>query len=495
MFLDEGRSGYTGDHVGPKGQLRRFVDLVDAGKIPQGSYLVVESLDRLGRDNVNKAQERLLGITNAGVNVVTLLDGEKIYHAGGSAADLIMSVLVMERANEESRAKAKRSRDNWETAFAKARTEKKPVGKQVAMWLRLVEKDGKKVYEPDPVHEATVQRIFDECIAGHGFIAISKHLNADGAKAFRSDSWGSSSVQDVLMNKCVLGEWSPKDGKGAIPDYFPQIITPEKWERAQEAMRKRRRGDYTRQTSNFQIWQQVGCCSVCSSSMNLVQKGPEERHKYLMCSQKRRGLCAEAVNVRYDKSEQVFRELLIKVGALGLIQTEAAAITDAMALVDAAIHREQTLRAQHMTQLAEHPGREFLYELVAMADQNLKRLKAEREELEAKHTAQTIAQSDRAWLLANLPLTERNDRQRANALLVRLGVTVRITGGDEPLYVCWQKDEPFLQIVTKGDEPPLPVPLNAEQRQKFKEQDIDGSELARGMDWLGSKIGPKKAAA
>jgi DNA invertase Pin-like site-specific DNA recombinase len=56
-FLDEGKSGYTGDHVGPKGQLRRFLDLVEAGKIPQGSYLVVESLDRLGRDNVNFAQE------------------------------------------------------------------------------------------------------------------------------------------------------------------------------------------------------------------------------------------------------------------------------------------------------------------------------------------------------------------------------------------------------------------------------------------------------
>jgi hypothetical protein len=400
----------------------------------------------------------------------------------------------MERANEESRAKAKRSKDNWEAAFAKARAEKKPVGKQVAMWLRLVEKDGRKQYEPIPEHEATVKRIFELCIAGHGFVAISKQLNAENAKGFRSDSWGSSSVKDVLDNRCVLGEWTPSDGQGTIPNYFPQIITPDTWELAQLEMKKRRKGDYTRQTSNFQLWQQVARCIVCGSSMNLIQKGPKESNKYLTCSSKRRGVCKEAVNVRADKSEEVFKELLVKVGALGLIQTDAAAITDQMALVDAALNREQMNRAKHMKKLSENPDMDFIYELVAEADQNIKRLKAEREELEAKHAQQTIAQSDKAWLLANLKLKERDDRQRANALLCRLGVTVRIKGGDEPLYQCWQKNQPFLNIVVKDGEP-IPVPLNAEQREKFKEQDVDGSDYAKGMAWLREKIGPKKAEA
>jgi hypothetical protein len=388
------------------------------------------------------------------VNVVTLLDGEKIYHTGGSAADLIMSVLVMERANEESRTKAKRSKDNWEAAFALARgPEKRPVGRQIPFWLEVVELDEldargkrKKEFRKRPEHVATIDRIFDDCIAGHGFVVTAKRLNADKAGAHRAESWGASSVRDVLMNRAVLGEWTPKDGKGTIPDYFPQIITLEKWELAHQAMRKRRKGDYTRQTSNFQLWQQCGQCAVCGASMNLVQKGPEERHKYLMCSRKRRGLCTKAVNVRYDTSELVFKEILVNVGALGLIQTEAAAITDAMALVDAALHKEETLRAQHMKKLAESPGMDFLYELVAMADQNIKRLKAEREELERKHTAQTIAQSDKAWLLENLPLVERDDRQRANALLLRLGVIARIAGGDVPLFTVYQKERIIMKI-------------------------------------------------
>lgn len=491
-FLDEGKSGYTGDHVGSKGQLRRFLDLVEAGKIAKGSYLVVESLDRLGRESVDRALERFLGILNAGVNIVTLMDNEKVYRAGATTpADLIMSVLVMARANEESETKSKRSKDNWQAAFERARTENKPVGKQVAMWLRLVEKDGKKEYEPIPERRATVERIFAECIAGHGFVTIAKRLNADKAAAFRADSWGPSSVRDVLENKCVLGEWKPKDGKGVIEGYFPQIITPETWKLAQLAMAPRRNGDYTRQTPNFQIWQQVAACGICGSSMNLVSKGV---HKYLACSAKRRGLCVDAVNVRADKSEEVFKELLVKVGALGLIQTEAAEITDAMAAVDASIHHQESIRARHMNAATKHPDSlDSIYEMIGIADRNIKRLRAEREELEAKHNAQTVAQSDKAWLLANLPLTERDDRQRANALLCRLGISVRIRGAETALYMCSQKGKDFLQIMTKGQEI-IVVPLNAEQREKFKEQDVDGADLAKGMAWLAEKIGPDRKA-
>jgi DNA invertase Pin-like site-specific DNA recombinase len=486
-FLDEGKSGYTGDHVGPKGQLRRFLDLVEAGKIPRGSFLVVESLDRLGRENINFALERFLGILNAGVNVVTLLDNEKVYHAGGTAADLIMSILVMERANEESATKAKRSKDNWQAAFELARgVDKRPVGRQVAFWLEVVELDEldsrgkkKKVFRERPEHVATIKRIFDDCIAGHGIQVTAKRLNADKAKAHRAESWGATSVRDVLENRCVLGEWEPKDGGGVIEGYFPQIITHTTWELAHIAMAKRRKGDYTKQASDFQIWTQVGYCALCGSHMNRISKGVAHgRYRYMACSAKRRGLCKDSFAVRADKSEEVFKELLVKVGALGLIQSDAAAITDAMALVDAALHKEQAIRAGHMKKLAEHEGMDFLYELVATADRNIKRLKAEREELEAKHAEQTASQSDKAWLLANIPLKERDDRQRANALLCRLGVTVRIAGGDMPTFIASRNGKSFLQL-TIHEGSVVPIPLNEEQRQKFKEQDVDGSDLAK----------------
>jgi len=54
-FFDEGRSAYTGDHVSEKGQLARFLRMVEEGKIERDSYLLVESLDRLSRELVRIA--------------------------------------------------------------------------------------------------------------------------------------------------------------------------------------------------------------------------------------------------------------------------------------------------------------------------------------------------------------------------------------------------------------------------------------------------------
>jgi len=503
-FLDEGKSGYTGDHIGPKGQLRRFLDLVEAGLIPQGSYLVVESLDRLSRENVNLALERFLSILNAGVNIVTLMDNEKVYHAHGTAADLIMSVLVMARANEESETKSKRAKDNWNTAFERARTEKKPVGKQVALWLELVEVvvNGikRKEYRERPDRVEVVQRIFRDCIAGHGFVTVAKRLNGVGGEltpAFRGGTWCATSVQEILENRCVLGEWKWKDKDkekgGVIEGYFPQVVTMETWELAQQAMVKRKKRGYTKQTNNFQLWQQIGYCAVCGGSMTQVTKG-EKLLKYMACSDKRKGLCDDALNIRSERCEQVYKELLVKVGALGLIQTEAAEITKAMTLVDASIHTQQTIRAQHMKKLSENADLEFLYELVATADQNLKRLKAEREELDVKHAAQTAAQSDKAWLLANIPLTERDDRQRANALLGRLGIVVRIRGGATPLFTVYQRERLILEL-RLVDEVVESVSYNADTTIRMYQQgELEEHQLEINVGF-GSKKLPKPLRA
>lgn len=490
-FLDDGKSGYTGEHVGPKGQLRRFLDLVEAGKIAKGSYLVIESLDRLGREDIDEALERFLSILNAGIRIVTLMDEKRVYAKPINMNDLLASVVVMERANNESKTKAKRSRDNWETAFDKARTEKRPVGKQVALWLKVVDLDEldekrkpKREYRERPDRVKVVERIFRECIAGHGFIAIAKSLNADNVPAFRGGDWGASSVKEILDNRCVLGEWEPKDGKGVIEGYFPRIIDETTWGNAQVAMKARRHGDYTRQTANFQVWQQVAECATCGASMNLVKKGV---HKYMACSTKRIGTCLSG-NVRADSSEQVFKQILVKVGALGLIQSEAAAISDKIGAVAAEIVQHQKKLDEHTAAVATYGANPVFYKLIADTVAEIEKLEATKRELQEEHATQAAVQSDKAWLLDNLPLVERDDRQRANALLRRLDVKVKIRGGTDPVYVCTQHGKPFLQVMTVGEEFVL-VPISAEQRERFAEQDQDGQDSAKLDDWLYATIG------
>ncbi len=71
---DRGLSAHKGDHR-KKGNLGKFLDLVTGGKIAPGSVLIVESLDRLSREEVLEALTQFLNIIRAGIHLVTLIDG------------------------------------------------------------------------------------------------------------------------------------------------------------------------------------------------------------------------------------------------------------------------------------------------------------------------------------------------------------------------------------------------------------------------------------
>ena len=73
-LTDKGLSAFHGAHKA-KGALGEFLKLVEAGKIPKGSVLLVENLDRLSREQVLDALNQFTGIIRAGIKVVTLQDG------------------------------------------------------------------------------------------------------------------------------------------------------------------------------------------------------------------------------------------------------------------------------------------------------------------------------------------------------------------------------------------------------------------------------------
>ena len=100
---DEGLSAFHQHHV-KQGALGTFLGAVDDGRIPYGSVLVVEGLDRLSRAEPIQAQAQLAQIVNAGITVVTACDGREYNRERLKAnpMDLVYSLLVMIRAHEES---------------------------------------------------------------------------------------------------------------------------------------------------------------------------------------------------------------------------------------------------------------------------------------------------------------------------------------------------------------------------------------------------------
>ena len=72
-LTDLGVSAYRGlNRV--QGALGRFHTLVQKGQVPRGSYLIVESLDRLDRRMVREVLPDFMRLINDGIIVVTLMD-------------------------------------------------------------------------------------------------------------------------------------------------------------------------------------------------------------------------------------------------------------------------------------------------------------------------------------------------------------------------------------------------------------------------------------
>lgn len=108
-ILDEGLSAYHQNHI-KNGGLGVFLKAVENGLVVPGSVLVVESLDRLSRASVDIALAQLMNIVRAGLRVVTASDGREYSSAAiaTNPIDLIVSITVMMRANEESVRKSDR---------------------------------------------------------------------------------------------------------------------------------------------------------------------------------------------------------------------------------------------------------------------------------------------------------------------------------------------------------------------------------------------------
>jgi Resolvase, N terminal domain len=81
------------------GALRAFLKAVEDGDIPAGSYLLVESLDRLTREAILEAQSLFGLIISAGITIITLLDRKEYSKAGINSAptDLILAIVLMMR--------------------------------------------------------------------------------------------------------------------------------------------------------------------------------------------------------------------------------------------------------------------------------------------------------------------------------------------------------------------------------------------------------------
>jgi DNA invertase Pin-like site-specific DNA recombinase len=310
---DIGVSAFRGANA-KEGALGQFLEAVKAGSIRPGSYLIVESLDRLSREQVLKAQSLFLNIIQAGIHLVTLTDG-RVYRAGTSdLGDLIISLVIMSRAHEESQTKSHRISAAWKNKRAQA-TAQRPMTKWCPAWLNL--SPDRSGYVPNPERVEIVRQIFRDTAAGIGMYSVASRLNKSKIPTFGGpNGWHQSYVAKILANRAVLGEFQPHvrvDGKRVphgdqIKDYFPAIIDEELFYQAQLAKSQRRGSGAGRKGAAFtNLFSGLARCAYCRSPILFENKGGGPKGgTYLVCDGAKRQRGCPSLRWRYRDFEASF---------------------------------------------------------------------------------------------------------------------------------------------------------------------------------------------
>jgi DNA invertase Pin-like site-specific DNA recombinase len=297
-FEDLGISAYRSKNI-KEGALKAFVEACDKGIVRIGSYLLVESLDRLSRDKVQQAFNQFSSILERGVNIVTLQDS-KVYTKDSlneNFADLLISLATMFRAHEESQIKSKRLKNAWKNKRLQAQDRGKKLTSKAPAWLQL----NKKAEEFTIIEERgnIIQRIFKMNLNGIGKRTIAAQFNQEKVPVFgRAKGWQSSYIQKVLENEAVIGRYQPMkivhiDGKkkripsgDIIDDYFPTVVKLEDFLKAKNMRKLRKIGGGRKGKKFSNLFTKIVRCGVCGGAMHYINKG--NGWAYLVCSNARK---------------------------------------------------------------------------------------------------------------------------------------------------------------------------------------------------------------
>lgn len=260
-FHDLGMSAFKGKNA-HEGKLSEFIKQIGI-KVPVGSWLVVENLDRISRDDAWSALDIFKSILSKGIVIVTGMD-EKVYKYAdvkNNPTDLIISLLMFTRAHDESLTKKNRVESQARSLIRHNLTRKsgtpaksiESVGQNV-WWV-----DTKSGYvTPHPMYFSAAQKIIELKQSGETLLGIQRYLNkhypapkkriykdqTGQALTPKTEQWGKHLIR-TFLNPTVHGQkvftLDKRDESGAImcdpdtdaplketltiPDYYPALMS------------------------------------------------------------------------------------------------------------------------------------------------------------------------------------------------------------------------------------------------------------------------------
>lgn len=323
-LVDLAVSAFTGKNA-TEGSLKYFLQAIDEKKVAPGSILLVESLDRLTRQKITDALTLLLNIILAGVTIVTLIDGQEHNRdeIDKNSMNLFVSVVALSRAHEESQVKSQRLKRAWENKRSKIG--KEYYSRRVPSWLKMEKGETKPTVIPEKAE--TVRWIFQQMLEGSYADKITWELNKGKVPLVgKSKAWSSGYVIQILRNRSVTGIFTPHrmvDGKRTptgieLNDYYPQIVSPEIFNRVQFIMdsRVKNKPGGRKSVGAQSLFRKLLFCGYCGASVYTTYKGRKYKgdlRRVLVCRNVKEHTGCFYVGWHYDEFEKSFLQSAVEV--------------------------------------------------------------------------------------------------------------------------------------------------------------------------------------
>lgn len=319
LFLDEnltmkdlGFSAYHKTNI-TRGALGGFLAAVEQGRVPAGSILVIESLDRISRAAPLESQGIIAQIINADITVITAADGKEYNKLTikNNPMDLVYIILVLIRANEESETKSKRVRaaimkqiEDWQTGKRGFRVK---CGK-APKWVRWCETDCEFVY--DPREKEIILRKIELFRKGFGGLRIAELLNGEfGAGTVHHTG---ANVYKEVTRRTLIGEMNVKvdDTEYVLKNYYPALLSVHEFDLLVADSSKRGATKHSQKFVGVLSGVGVFKCGCCGKSVgsHVIYRNKDIQdvtasHKRYGCVEARRNNCMMKNTVQLDVVE------------------------------------------------------------------------------------------------------------------------------------------------------------------------------------------------
>ncbi|CAI9411114.1 recombinase family protein [Lelliottia sp. T2.26D-8] len=253
-IIDAGLSAFKSKHL-EKGSLGAFIEAVKEGEVANDSWLTVESLDRISRDTILKAQRLFMELLELGITIYTGMDN-RIYTKASvtdNPMELMLSIMTFSRANQESMVKSLRQKSAAQLKIDKF----KAGGLAENGYPYAIRSSGANVFWAD-VSDGTVKPheyffpiaklIVNLRLKGWGYMRVAKYLNENytpprgtAKRKHFKDMWSPKLICNFLQSRTLMGEKSIRvDGvEHILLNYYPQVMNEKEFYNLQNVINRK----------------------------------------------------------------------------------------------------------------------------------------------------------------------------------------------------------------------------------------------------------------